>query len=179
MIRVGVLGAGGRMGATVCEAVHGDDDLSLVAAVDPSYSGLDLRTVTGVDAGIRIASGPAALERGAVQVVVDFSHRAAAMDNLRWCAEHGVHAVVGTTGFTDDDMAAFDAMFTLQLRHRAQLRDRCSPDDAPGGGPVLRLEIVELHHEQARCPVSTNGAHRPADGRGVQGHGPRTPPPRS
>jgi 4-hydroxy-tetrahydrodipicolinate reductase len=163
VIRVGVLGAGGRMGATVCEAVHGDDDLSLAAAVDPSYSGLDLRTVTGVDAGIRIAGGPAALERGAVQVVVDFSHRAAAMDNLRWCAEHGVHAVVGTTGFTDDDMAAFDAMFT---------RSNCviAPNFAIGAVLMMHFaevaapyfdsaEIIELHHENKLDAPSGTAVH--------------------
>ena len=49
MLRVGVFGAGGRMGSTVCRAVADDPALELVAAVDPHHSGLDLRQVTGVD----------------------------------------------------------------------------------------------------------------------------------
>ncbi|MFG1747411.1 4-hydroxy-tetrahydrodipicolinate reductase [Micromonospora chalcea] len=80
--RVGVLGARGRMGMEVCKAVDSAADLELVAAVD---QGDDLATVAQAGAG----------------VVVDFTTPDAVMDNLRWCVENGVHAVVGTTGFTE------------------------------------------------------------------------------
>ncbi|WP_131787383.1 4-hydroxy-tetrahydrodipicolinate reductase [Protofrankia symbiont of Coriaria ruscifolia] len=81
---VGVLGARGRMGSTVCAAVEAAGDLSLVAAIDV---GDDLT-------GLRNA-----------QVVVDFTRPDAVMDNLRWCIDAGLHVVVGTSGFDDERLA--------------------------------------------------------------------------
>src|SRR5690606_35844646 len=104
-IRVGVFGAGGRMGATVCGAVAADDGLELVAAVDPHHAGEDI-------GGVTVAAGPEALAEAGAEVVVDFTVLDAARDNLHWLAEHGMHAVVGTTGFSDDDLAGLRAAFT-------------------------------------------------------------------
>ena len=56
MTRVGVFGAAGRMGSTVCEAVEGDPDLELVAAVDPLHAGIDLRRVADVDTHLQVAA---------------------------------------------------------------------------------------------------------------------------
>ena len=50
-LRVGVVGAGGRMGKVVCQAVAAEADLSLVAAIDPSYAGIDIGEVAGVETG--------------------------------------------------------------------------------------------------------------------------------
>jgi len=125
MIRVGVFGAAGRMGATVCAAVAADPGCDLVAAVDPYHAGIDLRQL-GIDVpGVQVAATADALAAAGVEVVVDFTVADAARANLDWCADHGVHAVVGTTGFSDD---------------RAQLRDRCGADDAVRrvGGSLLR-----------------------------------------
>lgn len=83
-IKVGVLGAKGRMGAQVCLSVEAATDMRLVAAVD---AGDDRAPLAAAD------------------VAVDFTHPAAVMDNLRWCVTHRVHAVVGTTGFTSDRLA--------------------------------------------------------------------------
>src|SRR5687768_1558033 len=103
-IRVGVFGAGGRMGATVCEAVVADPELELVAAVDPQHAGLDLQQVTKVEVrGVEIAPTAEGLAHARVDVAVDFTHVDAARDNLAWLAQHEIHAVVGTTGFTDAD----------------------------------------------------------------------------
>src|ERR1700749_4606886 len=82
-IRVGVLGARGRMGQEVCLAVEAADDLDLVAMVDV---GDWLFSVADADA----------------QVLVDFTHPDVVMDNLRFAIDQGIHAVVGTTGFTND-----------------------------------------------------------------------------
>ncbi len=163
MIKVGVFGAGGRMGATVCHAVHGDADLSLVAAVDPSYSGIDLRTVTGVDADVKLSRSPAAFERAGTQVVVDFTDRTAAVENLAWCAANGVHAVVGTTGFTDADLDSFRSQFT---------RSNCviAPNFAIGAVLMMHFaaiaapyfdsaEIVELHHDNKVDAPSGTAMH--------------------
>src|SRR3954452_16971346 len=104
MIRVGVFGAGGRMGTTVCAAVAGDPALELAAAIDPAHAGEQVE-------GITIVADPSALGSD-VDVVIDFTRVDAARSNVLWAAETGVHAVVGTTGFGADDHARFAAAFT-------------------------------------------------------------------
>ncbi|MFZ4667854.1 MAG: 4-hydroxy-tetrahydrodipicolinate reductase [Microthrixaceae bacterium] len=150
-IRVGVFGAGGRMGSTVCHAVAADPELELVAAVDPHYSGLDLRTVTGVDSDISVGRDGDALVAAGVQVAVDFTERSACCETLGFLAANDIHAVVGTTGFTDDDLARFGAAFT---------GSNCviAPNFAIGAVLMMHFaalaapyfesaEVIELHHE--------------------------------
>lgn len=150
-IRVGVFGAGGRMGSTVCQAVSEDPELELVAAVDPHYSGLDLRTVTGVDTEIRVEGDREALVRAGTDVAVDFTERRACCDNLEFLAAHAIHAVVGTTGFSAADLDRFRAAFVssncviapnfaigaVLMMHFAQL-----------AAPYFEsAEVIELHHD--------------------------------
>ena len=150
-IRVGVFGAGGRMGSTVCRAVDADPALELVAAVDPHHAGLDMRQVTGTDHAWQVASAPSAFVDAGAQVVVDFTHLEAARENLLWLAGHGIHAVTGTTGFSDEDYRAFDAAYTSS---------NCviAPNFAIGAVLMMRFaelaapyfetaEIIELHHD--------------------------------
>ncbi len=150
-INVGVFGAGGRMGSTVCQAIAEDPDLELVAAVDPSYRGIDLRTVTGVDSDLRISGEASAFERTDAEVVVDFSQRSASVENLAWLAAHGVHAVVGTTGFSDDELDRFRSEFTSS---------NCviAPNFAIGAVLMMHFaalaapyfesaEVIEFHHD--------------------------------
>ena len=153
MIRVGVFGAGGRMGSTVCRAVVDDPDLRLVAAVDPLHAGIDLRGVTGVDVrGLQMSPDVESLARAEADVAVDFTHLEAARANLAWCAANGIHAVVGTTGFTAADYEDLVTLFT---------RSNCfiAPNFAIGAVLMMRFaelaapyfetaEIVELHHDQ-------------------------------
>ncbi|MBM7075817.1 4-hydroxy-tetrahydrodipicolinate reductase [Micromonospora humida] len=160
-VRVGVLGARGRMGAEVCRAVDGADDLALVAAVDQ---------------GDELSAAASA------EVVVDFTTPDAVMDNLRWCIERGVHAVVGTTGFTGQRLEQV----------RGWLADR--PDVgvviAPnfGIGAVLMMqfaaraarhfesvEIIEQHHPRkldAPSGTATHTARLVAQARAEAGLGP-------
>src|SRR3954447_22413229 len=101
-LRVGVFGAGGRMGATVCQAVAADPHLDLVGGVDPHHSGLELSLVAnvpGVD--VQVSGDPSSLLHASADVVVDFTEVSAARENMAWAAENGVHAVVGTSGFTE------------------------------------------------------------------------------
>jgi 4-hydroxy-tetrahydrodipicolinate reductase len=145
-IKVGVLGSAGKMGSQTCEAVAAADDLELVAKVDENDPLQNL-----VDAG--------------AQVVVDFTHPGVVMDNLKFCIDHGIHAVVGTTGFTDDRLATVRGWL----------------DDTPGVGVLIApnfgigailmmrfaaqaarffesCEIVELHHpNKADAPSGTAG----------------------
>jgi 4-hydroxy-tetrahydrodipicolinate reductase len=150
-LRVGVFGAGGRMGSTVCRAVADDPDLELVAAVDPHHAGIDLRQVAGLDSDLAIVPDASGLEAADAQVAVDFTRIDAARANLAWCADHGVHAVVGTSGFTDADLARFQAAFVAS---------NCliAPNFAIGAVLMMRFaelaapwfetaEIIELHHD--------------------------------
>ena len=152
MIRVGVVGAAGRMGATVCAAVAADSSLELVAAVD---------TTGDVTAqGVKINRELKALADAKVDVAVDFTVAAAARVTLPWLALHGVHAVVGTTGFNDADIAAFKQEFS---------RSNCliAPNFAIGAVLMMRFaevaapffdtaEIIEIHHDaKADSPSGT------------------------
>jgi 4-hydroxy-tetrahydrodipicolinate reductase len=152
MIRVGVFGAAGRMGSTVCAAVVADPALELVAAVDPQHAGLDLRVAAKVDSDLHVAPGAEALLEARAEVVVDFSVLAASRENLAFAAEHGIHAVVGTTGFTEADLDGFRDSFT---------RSSCfiAPNFAIGAVLMMRFaelaapwfetaEVIELHHDQ-------------------------------
>ena len=113
-IRVAVFGAAGRMGSEVCRAVAADPDLSLVAAVDPERAGDDLAGavgIAGLDVPVVIAGAVDDLDASGIDVAVDFTVADAARADLAWCAAHGVHAVVGTTGLTDEDLAGLDESF--------------------------------------------------------------------
>lgn len=151
------------MGSTVCQAVADDPDLDLVAAVDPFHAGLDLRQVTGVDLPIQLISEAEALEGLGVDVVVDFTQLGAARGNLLWLADHAIHAVVGTTGFSEDDLAAFREAFT---------NSNCviAPNFAIGAVLMMRFaelaapyfeaaEVIELHHDQKIDAPSGTALH--------------------
>jgi len=152
MIRVGVVGAAGRMGATVCAAVAADNELELVAAVDTAGE------VTAQ--GVQISRELKALADAHVDVAVDFTVAAASRVTLPWLALHGVHAVVGTTGFTEQDLAAFRQEFS---------RSNCliAPNFAIGAVLMMRFaemaspffdtaEIIEIHHDaKADSPSGT------------------------
>ncbi|HLG01509.1 MAG TPA: 4-hydroxy-tetrahydrodipicolinate reductase [Acidimicrobiia bacterium] len=159
-IDVGVFGAGGRMGSTVCQTVADAPDLRLVAAIDPHHAGLDLSQI-----GIRGPSMQVAAKADtgrSAHVMVDFTEIGAARENLRWCAANGVHAVVGTTGFTPDDFAEFDRLFASSAANAV-----IAPNFAIGAVLMMRfaelaapyfesVEIIELHHdEKSDAPSGT------------------------
>ena len=155
MIRVGVFGAGGRMGATVCRAVTDAPDMELVAAVDPGAAG----TAPG---DVQLSAGADQLEAAGAEVAVDFTVLDAARENLRWCAEHGVHAVVGTTGFREAELAEVGELF-----ERSRANAIIAPNFAVGAVLMMRFaeiaapffetaEIIELHHDRkADAPSGT------------------------
>lgn len=139
-----MLGALGKVGREVCAAVEGADDLELVARVD---AGDDLGALT---------------EAGA-EAVVDFTHPDAVMDNLRFCVEHGIHAVVGTTGFDDDRLARLGGWLEASPTTGVLI----APNFSVGAVLMMRfaaeaarfyesVEIVELHHpDKADAPSGT------------------------
>ncbi|HYI44373.1 MAG TPA: 4-hydroxy-tetrahydrodipicolinate reductase [Actinomycetota bacterium] len=133
-VKVGVLGAAGRMGATVCDAVDSDNELELVARVDLDDS-LDQ------------------LVESHAEVVVDFTTPDAVKDNIKFCLENGIHAVVGTTGISEGDLkdvagwaAAGDAnaFIAPNFAIGAVLMMRFASEAAPY---FDNAEIIERHHE--------------------------------
>lgn len=151
------------MGATVCQAVAAAPDLELVAAVDPFHAGLDLRQVTGVDLPVQIGAGPEGFVDAGVEVAVDFTELGAGRANLHWLADHGMHAVVGTTGFSDADIETFRGEFRTS---------NCviAPNFAIGAILMVRFaeiaapffetaEIIELHHDQKIDAPSGTAMH--------------------
>lgn len=152
MIKVGVIGAAGRMGATVCAAIAAADGLQLVAAVDAE---------PGVTAqGITISKELRALADAHVDVAVDFTVAAASRINLPWLAMHSIHAVVGTTGFTQEDLDTFKKSFTnsncivaANFAVGAVLMMRFAEMAAPFFDTA---EIIEVHHDgKADSPSGT------------------------
>ncbi len=144
MINVAVSGAAGRMGKTVCHAVEGAEDMSLVGRADPVLD-VHLQDVLG-DA----------------DVVVDFSQPHAALDNARMCLEAGVHCVMGTTG---QDFSVLEGVGDANLF--------VAPNFAIGAVLMMEAakliaphmpecEIIELHHDQ-KIDAPSGTAARTAD----------------
>ena len=147
MIRVGVAGAAGRMGATTCRAVEGADDLELAARIDP-------------DLGVELAD-----VLGEVDVVVDFTTPDAAPGNIRAALGSGVHIVVGTSGFDHDPLRA--------AASGGEARVLVVPNFAIGAVLMMRfaaeaarympeIEIIELHHDR-KLDAPSGTAKRTAD----------------
>jgi 4-hydroxy-tetrahydrodipicolinate reductase len=146
-LKVGVLGAGGKVGSEVCRAVRAAEDMQLVAAVDtgPEDDRLDDLVGRGADA------------------VVDFTHPDVVMGNLEFCVRQGLHAVVGTTGFDDDRLAQLRGW----LAESPDVGVLVAPNFSIGAILMMRfaaeaarfyesVEIVELHHpDKADAPSGT------------------------
>jgi len=173
-LKVGVFGAGGRMGSTVCRAVAADSELELVAAVDPHHAGIDLLQIVGEGVpALEIAKAADALAHEGAVVGVDFTELDAARENLRWMADNGVHAVVGTTGFTDEDYEWIAEAFT---------DSNClvAPNFAIGAVLMMRFaelaapyfdtaEVIEMHHDakvDAPSGTAVNTLRRMAEASG-------------
>src|SRR4051812_1821043 len=130
MIRVGVAGAAGRVGAAVCEAVESAEDMQLTGRADPAL-------------GVALAD-----ILGDCDVVVDFTRPDTALDNARACVRAGVHAVVGTTAWDPAPLReerganvfvapnfAIGAVLMMQFAVQASKH-------------MTKAEIIELHHDR-------------------------------
>jgi 4-hydroxy-tetrahydrodipicolinate reductase len=142
MLKVGVLGAKGRMGSEVCRTVEAAADLELAATVDVG----DARDpLLGCD------------------VVVDFTHPGAVMGNLRWCVEHDRSTVVGTSGFGEARLAEVRDWLGGSPSARALIVPNFSIGAvlmmyfAAKAAPFFEsAEIIELHHAaKADAPSGT------------------------
>jgi len=143
-MRVGVLGAKGKVGTTMCAAVRAADDMTLSAEVDADD---DLALLT--DSG--------------TEVVIDFTHPDVVMDNLKFLVDNGIHAVVGTTGFTDERLDQVRSWLSAKPGSAVLI----APNFAIGAvlsmyfaqkaAPYFEsVEVIELHHPQkADAPSGT------------------------
>jgi 4-hydroxy-tetrahydrodipicolinate reductase len=144
VLKVGVLGARGRVGREMCRAIEAAEGLELVAAVD-------------VDDSIE------ELVRASAEIAVHFTHPDVVMDQVAYCIRHGIHAVVGTTGFTDERLSAIRD----QLGNAPTTGVLVAPNFSVGAVLMMRfaadaarffesVEIVEMHHpDKADAPSGT------------------------
>ena len=142
MVKVGVIGARGRMGREVVRVVGQASDLDLAAEVDE-----------GDDRG----------PLSAADVVVDFTHPGVVMENLRWCVEHDLDVVVGTSGFAEDRLDEVRG----RLANHPDVRILIVPNFSIGAILMMRFaaqaarffdsaEVIELHHAgKADAPSGT------------------------
>jgi 4-hydroxy-tetrahydrodipicolinate reductase len=181
MSRVAVIGARGRMGTATQAAIDAAEGLELVPGIDV---GDDIDT----------------LARGGTEVAVDFTHPGAVMDNVRWCIEHGIHVVVGTSGVSGERLTQVREWLTgtevgvlvvpnfsigavLMMRFAAEaaryfesveIVELHHPDkvDAPSGTAARTAELVAHSREQAECPPLPDATVTDPDGaRGARVHG--------
>jgi 4-hydroxy-tetrahydrodipicolinate reductase len=130
VIRVAVAGAAGRMGATVCEAVQGADDMELTGRADPA-----------LDTALADVLGDA-------DVVVDFTQPDTVVANAREAVAAGVHVVIGTSGWDIEDLRGLEGanvFFAPNFAIGAVLMMRFA---AEASRHMARAEIVELHHDR-------------------------------
>jgi 4-hydroxy-tetrahydrodipicolinate reductase len=180
VIRVGVIGACGRMGQLVARAVIDDPGLSLVAAVDRSHPGRAIGPMVGrPEVDVPISDELGRLLEADVEVAVEFTHPDVVMENLEFCITHAIDTVVGTSGFDDARLARLGARLEEEGGESNVL---VAPNFALGAVLMQRfaaeaarhladVEIVELHHDgKADAPSGTAiaTAGRIAEARGAR-----------
>ncbi len=157
--RIGLIGAGGRLGSVLAGGIAATDDLELVAAVSPSHAGRTLGEVVpslpeGEARSLVVADTLDTLVDAGVEVALEVTGPATVGSHLRWLLEHGIHAVVGATGLSPDDLAA-----ARRLADDGPARALIVPNFSIGAVLVERfaaeaarhlphVEIVELHHDR-------------------------------
>src|ERR1700757_3880424 len=143
-MRVGVLGSKGKVGATMVQAVQAAEDLTLSGEVDAGDS-LSLLT------------------DNQTEVVIDFAHPDVVMDNLKFLIDNGIHAVVGTTGFTDERLQQVRAWLAAEpdgwglIAPHFAIGAVLSMHFAKQAAPFYEsVEVIELHHpHKADAPSGT------------------------
>ncbi|WP_075661085.1 4-hydroxy-tetrahydrodipicolinate reductase [Streptomyces acidiscabies] len=162
-LRVAVIGSGGRIGSEAVKAVEAAEDMELVATLG---RGDRLETLA---------------ETGA-QVAVELTTPASVMGNLDFCVRHGIHAVVGTTGWTDDRLAQLGTW----LAQSPQTGVLIAPNFSIGAVLTMKfaqlaapyfesVEVVELHHPNkvdAPSGTATRTAQLIAEARAKAGTAP-------
>ncbi|WP_055568706.1 4-hydroxy-tetrahydrodipicolinate reductase [Streptomyces atriruber] len=163
-LRVAVIGAKGRIGSEAVKAVEAAEDMELVAALGR---------------GDKLES----LADASAQVAVELTHPGSVMDNLDFCVGHGIHAVVGTTGWTDERLAQLRTWLAASPETGVLI----APNFSIGAVLTMKfaqiaapyfesVEVVELHHpNKADAPsgTATRTAQLIAEARRAAGSAPQ------
>jgi 4-hydroxy-tetrahydrodipicolinate reductase len=166
VIRVGVLGASGKMGRTVCRAVDAEPDLELVAAVNPSFEGRPLAPIVGFDTDLRIAGSIDVLLDDEVEVAVDFTQPDVVMGSIRYLVEHDINGVIGTTGISPEQLEEVRGWMKTRQGDAGVI---VAPNFSIGSVVGQRLaeeaarffpaaEVIEMHHDQKKDAPSGTAA---------------------
>jgi len=185
MIKVGVVGSSGGMGAATCAAIEAADDLELVARVGRGQEVVETLAAAGA------------------QVAVDFTHPDAVVETIKGCVEAGIHVVVGTSGLDGAGLGSirgwlestprvgvvvapnFSIGAVLMMKMAAQAAPyfesvelvelhRASKPDAPSGTAARTAELVAQARSDAGVPASPDATtHETTGARGASVHGVR------
>ena len=157
MIRVGVIGALGKMGRMVCQGVAEDSDLNLVGAIDRTREGGSIGPLIGQPKqDVVVSSQLETLLQAETEVAVDFTRPAEVMNTIRWAIDHGLHIVVGTTGIGPSELEHIRGWLDAEAGGSNVI---VSPNFSVGAVVAQRfveeaarhfpaVEIIELHHDQ-------------------------------
>jgi 4-hydroxy-tetrahydrodipicolinate reductase len=184
MIRVGVIGACGRMGLMVCRAVAEADGFALAAAIDRSKVGQAIGPLIGHPVlDVPVSDELDRLLEAEVEVAIDFTHPEVVMENIRWCVNHAIHLVVGTTGISQEGLEEIEREIGDE---GSESNVVVAPNFALGAVLMERFaaqavrffpaaEVIELHHDQkvdAPSGTSLATARRLQEERGQAWRGP-------
>lgn len=156
-IRVGIIGAGGRMGRMLIQAVHDNPTTTLTAAIErtgSSLMGVDAGELIGLDKLGVVLSDDLVAVMPVMDVLIDFSLPAATERNLQICADHGVAMVIGTTGLNDaqnqqltqlsgDIPIVYAGNYSTGVNVSLKLIEMA----AKAFGDTADIEIIEAHHK--------------------------------
>ena len=160
MTKVIVTGAAGKMGGRIIALIQGDDRMELVGALEQKGHPL-----IGKDVGSFLGPGVTGVALGddldgcidQADVVIDFTSHTASLDHLRVAAEHGTAIVIGSTGFTPDEMEKVAdlsrgtrCVFAPNMSVGVNVMFKVLKEVAGILGDAYDVEIVETHHNQKK-----------------------------
>jgi 4-hydroxy-tetrahydrodipicolinate reductase len=151
MIRVGIIGAMGKMGQETVKAVSAGENMELVIAVDTNNLDAPVQGETRIMGDLK-----SAIEIHKPDVTVDFTQPECVFKNAVLCLENGVRPVIGTTGLTDEQIAKLE-----ELSKSKGLGCLIAPNFSTGAILMMRFaqhaakffdnaEIIELHHNRKK-----------------------------
>lgn len=157
VVRVGILGAAGRMGRELIQAALNNTAFELTAAVDrpgSEFIGQDVGMLVGKPSVGVAVSGDLAGVVSMLDVVIDFTSPSASLEHMRICAEHGINMVIGTTGFTDEHKAQMaqyaektGILWAPNMGTSVNVAFKLIAMAAKAlGGEDYDIEVLETHH---------------------------------
>ncbi|MCM2131556.1 4-hydroxy-tetrahydrodipicolinate reductase [Larsenimonas rhizosphaerae] len=157
MTRIAIMGAAGRMGRVLIQAVAQEEQAELAAAIvrpDSSLIGVDIGELAGLGRLGVATLGDVRQAADDIDVLIDFTTPALTLDNLAFCADHGKAIVIGTTGFSEDELAVLDGykervpmVFAANMSTGVNLLVNLLETAARALGEAgYDIEIIEAHH---------------------------------